>query len=327
VAASFGDLAQSLIEGGLAPQAARIIANALANAASPTFSQGRDQTDATPVQKLRLITPDTRRYELTNLDYSPSVPFNDRLASNPTAYDPGVNDHPYKDSQPLVSAPPLSNPRVQAGPYCAVDNVVEGNSPVSRVGLKLRIAPGRHLRADPATGSLEAVSMTATSQTPSYLGAEFIEREQSTDLLVSLRNIESGSWIPAFDVISGSSPTISYSIQNGSYFRFGNVVTAWCRLACSSVNTAGASGSLRIVGLPFNATSHPGPLDAGSMTKAVDWVTVCPQLSFIQGSGVGIALQYFISSGESLTSETRGVSVAQLTNTSTVGVTVTYEIS
>ncbi|MFO0452125.1 MAG: hypothetical protein ACK52I_26315 [Pseudomonadota bacterium] len=189
MAANFGDLAQSLIEGGLAPQAARIIANALANAASPTFSTGRDQTDATPTAKLRLITPDTRRYELTNLDYSPSVPFNDRLSSSPTIYDPGNSDHPYKDSQPVTSAPPLSNPRVQGDGYITVENIVDGGAAVSKVGLKIRLEPGRHLRLDPSTKSLEGVPLTATSQSSRFLAAEFQEVDGATELVLSLRNL------------------------------------------------------------------------------------------------------------------------------------------
>lgn len=190
MAASFGDLANSLIEGGLTPQAARIIANALANAASPTFSRGGDTTDATPVEKLRLITPDTRRYELTNLDYSPDDPFQERLSSNATAYDPGLVDHPYKDSQPVVTAPPLSSPRVQGGNYVDVSNSVEGSAAISKVDLKLRREQGRHLRIDPGTKSLEAVDFSASTESPRVLAAEFREGESGTELVISLRNLE-----------------------------------------------------------------------------------------------------------------------------------------
>jgi hypothetical protein len=190
MATNSGDLAQALIEGGLAPQAARIIANAIANASSPTFSQGQDRLDATPVEQLRLITPDIRRYQLTNLDYSPSAPFQERLSNTDTLYTPTGSDHPYKDSQPIVSAPPLSSPRVQGGYYVGVENNVEGDSAVSRVDLKLRSEQGRHLRLDPSTKSLEAVGFTAGSESPSTLAAEFREGEQGTELVVSLRNLE-----------------------------------------------------------------------------------------------------------------------------------------
>lgn len=190
MAANAGDLAQSLIEGGLSPQAARLIANAIANAASPTLSKGLDRTDATPTESLRLITADTRRYQLTNLDYTPSQPFQERLDSTATQYAPQDADHPYKDSQPVKTAAPLASPRVRGGNYVGVENVVDGGAEVSKVDLKLRSEQGRHLRLDPSTKSLEAVDFAASTQSPN-IAAEFRETEQGTELVISLRNLTS----------------------------------------------------------------------------------------------------------------------------------------
>jgi hypothetical protein len=193
MATNSGDLVRTLIEGGLEAQAARAIANAIANAASPTFSQGRDISDATPTEQLRLITADTRRYQLTNLDFSPTAPFQDRLSTNPGQYAGAPADHPYKDSQPVTSAPPLSAPRVQASDYLQVDNDVDGNSAVSRVGLRLRKDTGRHLRIDPSTKFLDALPFVTSSETPRFLSAEYIEREDSTELVIALRNLEAAT--------------------------------------------------------------------------------------------------------------------------------------
>jgi hypothetical protein len=190
MATNSGDLTQTLIEGGLAPQAARAIANAIANAHSGTFSRGRDVSDATPTDQLRMITADTRRYQLTNLDFSPAAPFQDRLSSNPGEYAGPAPDHPYKDSQPLVSAPPLSSPRVQGSDYIAVSDEVTGNSAVSRIGLRLRQQTGRHLRIDPSTKFLDALPLNAISDTPRFVSAEFSESDESSNLRVSLRNLE-----------------------------------------------------------------------------------------------------------------------------------------
>lgn len=190
MATNSGDLVRTLIEGGLAPQSARAIANAIANADSPTFSKGGDISDATPTEQLRLITADTRRYQLTNLDFSPAAPFQERLDSNPGQYAGPPADHPYKDSQPVTSAPPLSAPRVQAADYLQVDNEVDGNSAVSRVGLRLRQDTGRHLRIDPSTKFLDALPFLANSQSGQFLSADFQETEEGTQLLVSLRNLE-----------------------------------------------------------------------------------------------------------------------------------------
>lgn len=189
MATNHGDLVQMLIEGGLAPQASWVIANAIANAASGTFSKGNDTTDATPTEALRLITPDTRRYRLTNLDYSPSDPFQDRISSKPGRYENTSADHPYKDSQPISTAPPLSSPRVQGGNYVGVENLVEGTAAISRVDLKLRAEQGRHLRLDPSTKSLDAIAWTAFSESPKVLGCEVREGEQGTEIVISLRNL------------------------------------------------------------------------------------------------------------------------------------------
>jgi hypothetical protein len=191
MAANNGDLVQSLIEGGLTPQAARIIGNVLANAASPSYSKGNDEADVTPTEKLRLIDADTRRYTLTNLDFSRSSPFQERLTSSPGQYAGPPEDHPYKDSQPVTSAAPLASPRVQGEGYVRVENVVEGNAAVSKVSLRLRREEGSHLRIDPSTKFLDAVNFFGRSETPQFLGAEFIEGEQGTELVISLRNLES----------------------------------------------------------------------------------------------------------------------------------------
>lgn len=189
MAASNGDLANHLIDGGLSPQAARLIANALANAGSPQFSQGLDATDATPRDALRLIDGDSRRYRFTNLDYGATAPFRDRLDSHANRYSPQATEHPYKDSQPIKSASPLSSPRVQAGDYMAVDNGVDGDAAVSKVRLKLRVEPGRHLRLDPSTKSLEGVPLIARTQ-GRFLSADFVETDDGTELVISLRGTE-----------------------------------------------------------------------------------------------------------------------------------------
>lgn len=189
MAANSGDLVQNLIKGGLAPQAATLIANAIANAGTPQLAQARDSTDSTPVDQLRLITPDVRRYQLTNLDYSPSRPFQQRLETVANKYTEENTDHPYKDSQPVVAAAPLANPRVQAGDYIKVENGLDGDAQVSTITLRLRTKPGSHLRIDPSTGSIDGVPLTVKTEAK-FLSAEFVERDEATELVISLRGLE-----------------------------------------------------------------------------------------------------------------------------------------
>lgn len=156
-------LIQALIDGGITPAASRVIANALANAATPQFSQSRDIADATPRDQLRLIDSDTRKYLLANLDYSSEQPYQTALQSSPGQYAGGPADHPYKDSQPVAPIPPLSRNAVVGGDYITVDNNVQDSAQVSTVSLKLGTKSGVHLRINPATKSTEAVPINFNS--------------------------------------------------------------------------------------------------------------------------------------------------------------------
>jgi hypothetical protein len=282
MAANSGYLVSSLIEGGLSPAAAAIIANALANAASPQFSSGNDRVDSTPAEQLRLITPDTRRYQLTNLDYTPAEPFQKRLSGNVNAYAGGPSDHPYKDSQPVSPTPPLAQPAVRGSDYITVNNIVERNSNISEVSLDLRRdTGGRHLRLDPSTKSIEAVPLLAKPEVPRYLASEFRETENGTELVHGLRNLATmtvalnsgnsrqitafgegdavlngafggwGNWTPTVGAANGPL-TIGYSVRIGRYFRIGALVFIYAEITLDATaitwpsTGAGASQGLRI---------------------------------------------------------------------------------
>lgn len=311
MAANSGDLVSSLIEGGISPAAASIIANALANASSPQFSSGNDRVDSTPAEQLRLITADTRRYQLTNLDYTPAEPFQKRLSGNVNAYAGGPSDHPYKDSQPVSPTPPLAQPAVRGSDYITVKNIVERNSNISEVSLDLRRdTGGRHLRLDPSTKSIESVPFIATPEVPRYLASEFRETENGTELVHGLRNLatmtvalNSGNsrqitafaeadavtngafdgwqdWNPS--LISANGPTtISYSKRIGKYFRIGQICFIYAELTLSAAptfpGTTTAAGELMRMTLPLMVAGSNGlyrfPITVGVQSA---WITNSP---------------------------------------------------
>jgi hypothetical protein len=321
MAANSGDLVQSLIEGGLAPQAARIIGNVLANAASPSFSKGRDAADSTPSEQLRLITADSRRYSLTNLDFSPSQPFRNRLESKPGRYAGPAEDHPYKDSQPVTSAAPLSAPRVQEADYVAVENTVEGNAAVSKIGLRLRLQDGRHLRVDPSTKFLDALPLVCRSESPKFLAGEFIEGEQDTELVISLRNLtkrsvvlsdgtrqemfvfqegdpspadpgflpnlgvltsSEGVWSPYLFSFTGTQPNLIYNAP----FTVGQYLRVGQWVTASgrvrlTSITSAGTGFLCVRGLPF-PVSTTNAIFAGSVGFKDNWQTNGPAFAYAQ---------------------------------------------
>lgn len=192
MASSNGNLIQALIDGGVEASAARVIANALANASSPQFSQSRDSSDQTPTEQLRLITPDTRRYALTNLDYSAEQPYQEALQSYPGRYVPGAADHPYKDSQPILPAPPLSRPRVLGGKYVEVSDDTVDNSQQSTISLRIAKRSGQHVRVNEATNSLDLVPIEITAP-QGLVTAAVIEDSSATTIQLQVRNIASTS--------------------------------------------------------------------------------------------------------------------------------------
>lgn len=267
MAANSGDLITSLIEGGISPAAASIIANALANASSPQFSSGNDRVDSTPKEQLRLITPEARKYHLTNLDYTPAEPFQKRLSGNVNAYAGGAGDHPYKDSQPVSPTPPLAQPAVRGSDYITVNNIVERNSNISEVALDIRRETGgRHLRLDPSTKSIESVPFIAKPEVPRYLASEFRETENGTELVHGLRNLatmtvalNSGNsrkitafaeadavtngafdgwktWSPRL-VATIQPSSITYTTQIGQYFRIGQLCFFYADITLATTPT------------------------------------------------------------------------------------------
>ena len=183
-----GQLVQALIDGGLGPAAARVIANALANADSPAFSNTRDVQDATPTDQLRMVTSDTRKYLLTNLDYSREPPYQARLQSSPGRYEVPTADHPYKDSQPVTPVPPLSTPTVTGGKYVEVESGIQDGAPTSSVNLSIGTVSGTHLRIRPATNSLEAVPLTVSAP-QALVTASVVEQATATNIEIAVRGL------------------------------------------------------------------------------------------------------------------------------------------
>jgi hypothetical protein len=358
MAASAGNLASLLVEGGLSAAAANIIANALANANSPARSQGNDRVDSTPVEQLRLITPDTRRYQLTNLDYSPSQPFQQRISQTPGAYTGLPADHPYKGSQPVAPTAPLATPAIRGKDYIAVDNKVENNAAVAEVSLDIRIdTGGRHVRLDPTTKSLEAMPFVAESQSPQFFGCEFQETENGTRLVQGLRNLTSvvnvaladgsslamtgfsqasavaggafewGDWIPKFTFGAADPTAIAYSIQVGRYTRIGRLVVAIANLRVNTITAwATPATNVRIYGLPFKVNGTIGSqFGAAWVITQFGWNASTPASAWMDAGNNWIALRTSTNENPTPSSNTSGVPASALIAGTGIRVIAVYE--
>ena len=139
------DLETNLVNGGISPAAAKILANAIANVASARTDIGRRTADATP-QQLRMVDGDTRRYLLGNLDQPRDGGFRRESRSPSGKYTPRDTSHTYADSQPASANPTLTAQTVAEGDYITAKHAVTDSVSQSQVGLKVQQKGGNHAR-------------------------------------------------------------------------------------------------------------------------------------------------------------------------------------
>lgn len=174
------DIEANLIMGGLTPAAAKVISNAIANVATGRTNTGRQLSDATPSDRMRVIDSDTRRYLLTNLDYPADSPFRSRLQNTSSQYQQNAKAHPYADSQPASANPTLNTPGVKAGKFVTVSAATKDEVAQSEVTLRVASRGGTHARLNEATGEVESVPILVEVEPKSRLEAVVEERPNAT---------------------------------------------------------------------------------------------------------------------------------------------------
>lgn len=183
------NLENSLISGGITPSAAKIIANAIANLASNQLTIGRQFGDATPTKQLRMVDQDTRRYVLTNLDYTPDQTFSQSMNRSGGQYQPRSEKHPYADSQPATAQGTLSTPSVEGSGYVSVSTAANDSVQQASVGLRIRPLGGQHARLNQSTKEVEAVPFSVEIDQEQFVDARFEERPSGTVLKITLKNL------------------------------------------------------------------------------------------------------------------------------------------
>jgi hypothetical protein len=101
-------------------------------------------------------------------------------------------------------------------------------------------------------------------------GIDFSAQTQSSSTTTAelLDHYEEGTWSPLYGSTSGSFNTMTMDIINASYTRIGRQVTVTGIIRTNSVNASGASGGLKISGLPFTAlgSNHFSTASIGKAT-------------------------------------------------------------
>lgn len=273
MAASNGTLIQALIDGGLQPAAARVIANALANASTPQFSQSQDLSDQTPTKSLRMIGRDARKYQFTNLDYSSEEPYERRLRGAPGQYAADLSDHPYKNAQPVVPVPPLSKASISGGEYIGVDNTVRDGAPLATVSLKLNSRAGKHLRLNPATNSVDAVPLEFNSP-QGFVTADVSEDTDATSVELAVRGLKNLTVVQSDGSARGIFGWVNATVPSTTIF------TPWVQQNILSRNTA--ADVLTALGAPAYSTGTWTPAFSATGAGAVN-----PSVTYITGQTVG----------------------------------------
>ncbi len=101
------------------------------------------------------------------------------------------------------------------------------------------------------TDGQSALVIASDGSVDSVKYAEELNPSGRTITSTTMSSYEEGTWTP---VITGTGNSIAAGELYGSYFRVGNLVTAFLNLNDSSNNTFG-SGDITFTGLPFTSTA------------------------------------------------------------------------
>ena len=182
------DLEASLIDGGIPASAAKVLSNAIENAATGRLSISRQLEDVTPKNSMRRIDADSRRYLFTNLDQPKDNPFRETVNNRGDRLDPRTNPHTYDGSQPASANPTLATPTVKSGNFIQSENTHTDDVSQAKVGLDTDEKGGLHARLNPATGKVENVPISVDIQPKGILEAKVVEEEGQTVIKITIVN-------------------------------------------------------------------------------------------------------------------------------------------
>jgi hypothetical protein len=105
-----------------------------------------------------------------------------------------------------------------------------------------------------------------------------------------LADYEEGTWTPTYEAATGTFTTLTMDVTGAKYIKVGKQVTVIAGIRTDNVDATGASGALRIAGLPFTASSVGR--SAASLGGSVNWAGDTPLNGIILESTSRIDLYY-----------------------------------
>ena len=120
---------------------------------------------------------------------------------------------------------------------------------------RMRITPTRvSIKAKPNSGLAYDVLISLGTGADGDIGYQTVGQLAANIDVKLLDNYQEGTWTPLIDG-STSVTGQTYSRQEGSYTRIGNMVTAWFSITLTAKGTI--VGFLRVSGLPYNGSASP----------------------------------------------------------------------
>jgi hypothetical protein len=133
----------------------------------------------------------------------------------------------------------------------------------------------------------------------------------------TLDDYEEGTWTPAFGTSGTAFTSVTYTGQNGTYTKVGQLVTVSMRIEISARTVGSASGDLLITGLPFTSNNTFGYWTGAVLTNST--ATNNPSVVRVLGNSTSVDLFYYAS----LTGTTN-VPATSLSSTAEIRLTVSY---
>ena len=183
------NLFNALVSGGIKAPSASEIANAIGNQNTSQKPQSASFSDATNKPTLKFISANSRRYDLTNLDFRHEQAYQTaKVQVARRTFAPAV-DHPYRDSQPQLVNSPISASPIATGAYLKSVDAVSSSAIQTTISINFGSQLGDFLRLNKATQSIDAVPLIVKNTTNIPLNFSFSNTEQGVELLVSGRNL------------------------------------------------------------------------------------------------------------------------------------------
>ena len=135
---------------------------------------------------------------------------------------------------------------------------------------------------------------------------------------------EEGTWTPTYVPATGSFATITYNNFGAWYVKIGRQVTVSANIRTTNVDATGASGILRIGGLPFTTGAMRG---AGSCSTVTLWNGNHPSSIGIDQNSTLLNMSYrTTANGNDTLMNVTDISTGANTNYNTIWVNATYQV-